>query len=295
MFYTWHAGQSATQDAGFQRPIQWDIPLTDGYAYSCVPNTARDPGTHRFFGLRNPSLVRDVLAWQPDAVHLTGYAWASHVSALRALHKRSVPVLFRGDSHLLDEERWGVRWRLKQTVLQRVYTWPSVFLYVGTANKAYYETFGVPASRLRHCPHSIETARFADPAGVAEERARAWRQELHIADDTRVLLFAGKFEVRKCPLELMRTVQTLADRRLVLVMVGDGPLAAEVRKLAATDARRFRVLPFHNQSAMPAVYRLGDVFILPSAYGETWASRSTKRWPAGARSSPARESAAPWM
>jgi glycosyltransferase involved in cell wall biosynthesis len=29
-------------------------------------------------------------------------------------------------------------------------------------------------------------------------------------------------------------------------------------------------LPFQNQSRMPIVYRLGDVFVLPSLYGETW-------------------------
>jgi glycosyltransferase involved in cell wall biosynthesis len=33
---------------------------------------------------------------------------------------------------------------------------------------------------------------------------------------------------------------------------------------------RFRVLPFQNQTRMPVVYRIGDVFVLPSAYGETW-------------------------
>jgi glycosyltransferase involved in cell wall biosynthesis len=30
------------------------------------------------------------------------------------------------------------------------------------------------------------------------------------------------------------------------------------------------VLPFQNQSHMPIVYRLGDVFVLPSAHGESW-------------------------
>ena len=29
-------------------------------------------------------------------------------------------------------------------------------------------------------------------------------------------------------------------------------------------------LEFQNQSAMPVVYRLGDAFVLPSGYGETW-------------------------
>jgi glycosyltransferase involved in cell wall biosynthesis len=43
-----------------------------------------------------------------------------------------------------------------------------------------------------------------------------------------------------------------------------------VKDLAARDPERFRVLPFQNQSRMPIVYRLGDLFVLPSAFGETW-------------------------
>jgi glycosyltransferase involved in cell wall biosynthesis len=53
-------------------------------------------------------------------------------------------------------------------------------------------------------------------------------------------------------------------------MVGGGANGDEVNAIAAADPLRFRVLPFQNQSRMPVVYRLGDLFILPSAYGETW-------------------------
>jgi glycosyltransferase involved in cell wall biosynthesis len=55
-----------------------------------------------------------------------------------------------------------------------------------------------------------------------------------------------------------------------LVFVGEGPLEAELRS-RATGCSRVHFLPFQNQRAMPAVYRLGDVFVLPSrGPGETW-------------------------
>jgi glycosyltransferase involved in cell wall biosynthesis len=85
-----------------------------------------------------------------------------------------------------------------------------------------------------------------------------------------VLLYAGKFERKKQPLELMRAVRGLSDPRIVLVMVGGGELQGEVRALAGEDPQRFRVLPFQNQTRMPLVYRLGDLCVLPSACGETW-------------------------
>ena len=270
VFFTWHAGQAAVEDHGFQRPVVWDVPLTEGYEFELVPNVSPDPGTHHFFGLRNPSLVKRVLAWCPDAVHITGWASFSHLRALRSFSHQSILTLFRGDSHLLDSARTGPRWWFKHAVLQFVYSWPTAFLCVGAANRAYYEAFGVELDRLYPCPHSIDVARFAEPSGRFEREAAQWRQQLGIQDGRPVLLFAGKFERKKRPMELMRAVQALGDPNLVLVLIGGGELEAEINAVAAADPERFRVLPFQNQSRMPIAYRVGDLLVLPSAFGETW-------------------------
>ena len=269
VFFTWHAGREAAPDHGFKQPVAWDIALTEGYEFEQVPNTSSDPGMHHFRGLQNPTLVKRVLAWNPDAVHLTGWAWLSHLLALWAFYRLGVPVLFRGDSHLLDTTRHGPAWWVKQALLRRVFSWPQAFLYVGTANRAYYEAFGVAPERLFQCPHSIDVGRFAEPAAAFERDAAQWRRQLHIGDERTVVLFAGKFERKKRPLELMRAVQG-GDRRFVLVLAGAGELEDEIRSLARAEPDRFRVLPFQNQSRMPIVYRLGEVVILPSAFGETW-------------------------
>ncbi len=270
VFFTWHAGTTPVQDQGFKKPVAWDIPLTDGYEFELVPNVSSDPGTHHFFGLRNPSLVDRVSAWHADVVHVTGWAWCSHLLALRAFYRQGVPTLFRGDSHLLDSRQSGPRWWVKRAVLGRVYSWPSAFLVVGAANRAYYQALGVEPARLYPCPHSIDVARFAEPAEMLEREAGQWRQQLGIADGRLVLLFAGKFERKKRPVELMRAVQALGDPHVALIMVGGGELEDEVNAIAAADPVRFYVLAFQNQSRMPVVYRLGDLFILPSAFGETW-------------------------
>lgn len=270
IFFTWHAGEAAVRDRGFGIPVAWDIPLTSGYEYELVPNVASDPGTHHFAGLRNPELLERVLEWRPDVVHVTGWAWWSHLLLLRALHERGIETLFRGDSHLLDERQTGPRWWLKKRALRWIFRWPSAFLATGSANRAYYEAFGVPSENIIACPHSIDVSRFAEPAETYEKEAQQWRRELGISDDTCVVLFAGKFERKKNPLELMKAVRELNAANMVLVMVGSGELEPEVKTLASEHPALFRILPFQNQSRMPVVYRLADLFVLPSAYGETW-------------------------
>ncbi|MBM3796828.1 MAG: glycosyltransferase family 4 protein [Acidobacteria bacterium] len=269
VFFTWHAGEGGQFDPGFQREIAWDIPLTEGYGFEAVTNSAPDAGPHRFGGIRCPDLAARVLAWRPDAVHLTGYAYDAHLRLLRRLRRRGVPVLFRGDSHLLDA---APAWKrlLKGVVLRRVFAWPDVFLFTGQHNRRYYEAFGVPAAKLVACPHSIEVSRFADNTEQHEREAAHWRTSLNLPTTTPVLLFAGKFEPKKRPVEFARAFRQLGRTDLRLVMLGDGPLRAAVEAEAAQAPELIRLLPFQNQSRMPVTYRLGDVFVLPSAHDETW-------------------------
>lgn len=270
VFFTWHAGEQAVHDAGFGQDIAWDIALTGGYDFEAVPNAAWRPGTDRFNGLQNPDLVARVLEWSPDIVLINGWAWRSHLEALYRVSRRRIPVLFRGDSHLLDGGAAGPHRWLKRALLGRVYAWPAACLYTGSANRAYFEAFGVASERLFHCPHSVDVARFAEPADLIEGDAAKWRRDLAIAEDQPVVLYAGKFEDKKRPLALMDAMRDLDDRKVVLVLVGAGALEPEIRARAAAQPDRFRVLPFQNQSRMPAVYRLGDLFALVSSHNETW-------------------------
>jgi glycosyltransferase involved in cell wall biosynthesis len=270
VFFTWHAGGQPVEDRGFAQKIEWDIPLTDGYDFELVPNTSSNPGPYSFFGLRNPTLLDRVMAWRADVVHVSGWAWYSHLQLLRTLRRRRIRTLFLGDSHLLDGAPAGARGLVKSALLRCVFSWPSGFLVVGSANRAYYRRFGVDLARLYPCPHSIDVRRFSEPAAAMEQAASRWRSELGIAPEQKVLLYAGKFEPKKRPIELMRAVAQLRDSSVVLIMVGAGELQGEINSLAAADPPLFRVLPFQNQTRMPIVYRLGDIFVLPSASGETW-------------------------
>lgn len=269
IFFTWHAGKGPQHDPGFGREVAWDIPLTDGYDFELVPNVSPSPGTSHFFGLRNPQLCARVLEWKPDTVHITGYAYASHLYAMRELKRRDIPVLFRGDSHLLDQPT-GWRWRVKKALLRRIYGWSTACLYVGQNNYDYYVRIGVPESKLFHCPHCVEVARFAEPREELEARAKRWRRELDIPASAKVIVYAGKFEARKQPLQLMNAMRRMNNDKLILVMIGNGPLEEQVFAIVKNDPTRFRVLPFQNQSMMPVAYRLGDITTLPSSHGETW-------------------------
>ena len=89
-------------------------------------------------------------------------------------------------------------------------------------------------------------------------------------DDLALLFVAGKLEPKKNPSFLLRVLKNIESDRLKIIVVGNGILEEELKKATAADPRVI-FLDFQNQSKMPIVYRLGDVFILPSTGpGETW-------------------------
>jgi glycosyltransferase involved in cell wall biosynthesis len=268
VFYTW--SQAATEsvfDPGFGQQVKWDIPLLEGYSYQFVSNVARRPGLDHFRGLNTPTLAREIEAWQPDAVLVYTWNSQSHLQALRHFKGR-LPVLFRGDSTLLDHRPW---WRalLRRVFLTWVYSHVDVAVAVGTKNRDYFAWCGLPLRRIAFAPHSIDTVRFAANSAEHENRAAQWRQNLCIGPEAVVILFTGKLQPKKNPHLLLEAFSALnGDSHLVFV--GNGELEGELKAKAAT-LRNVHFVPFQNQSVMPTVYRIGDVFVLPSqGPEETW-------------------------
>lgn len=268
VFYTWsQLAETPMFDPGFKTEVSWDLPLLEGYPYRFVRNIAKRPGTHHFAGLRTPTLVQEIEAWKADAVLVYTWNSRSHLEALRRLKGR-MPVLFRGDSTLLDERPWW-RTRLRKRFLSWVYSHVDVAIAVGSNNRDYFAWCGLPPQRIAYAPHSVDTARFAADSAVHDSRAAEWRETLRIGPDAVVFLFAGKLQSKKDPLLLLEAFSAMNDESH-LVFVGSGDLEAPLKERAAAQ-RNVHFMPFQNQSVMPAVYRLGDVYVLPSrGPEETW-------------------------
>ena len=269
VFYTWgEGGAGAKYDPDFKRKIEWDIPLLEGYEYQFVENVSKDPGTHHFKGIINPGLVEEVKAWRPDAVLVFGWSFHSHLRCIRYFHTK-IPVLFRGDSTLLDEAP-GWKRQVRRVFLKWVYRHIDYALYVGQHNRDYFLRHGLEERQLVFAPHAIDNDRYAADGDIRLREARERRRQLNMADDHLVVLFAGKLEPKKNPGFLLQLAARIPDRKLRFIIAGNGVLESGLKDAAGADDR-IRFLDFQNQGQMPVVYRMADVFILPSrGPGETW-------------------------
>jgi glycosyltransferase involved in cell wall biosynthesis len=272
VFYLWDFGVAQAHDPGFGISLQWDIPMLEGYDHVFVPNRSRDPGNHHFLGYDNPALAGELLCWRPDAVLLMNYAFLTYLRLLLDPRLWQIPFLFRGDSHDLARSP-GIRAWLGRRFRRLIFARFRAFLVVGRANAAYYRACGVPTRKLFAAPHAVDNERFLAAAPLARERAAALRRELDITATQTVVLFVGKFIAKKRPLDLLEAFARLPQERAsaVLAFVGDGPLGVDLmRRAEELGLTGVRFMPFQNQSAMPAIYALGNVMVLPSQMGETW-------------------------
>ena len=268
VFYTWSQSQGgAKYDHKFGRVIEWDIPLLEGYEHEFVENTASDPGSHHFRGIQNPGLIARIRQWNPDAILIFGWSFRSHLACLRYFN-RKIPVIFRGDSNLLDEKP-GYRKFIRRKLLSWVYSHVDFALYVGQANRAYFKAFGLRDEQLVFAPHAIDNDRFGREHDARKQEAMERRKALGIGESDVVVMFAGKLEDKKDPGFLLRLAKVLNHPGIRFLLVGNGHLESRLKEEAA-GYPGIQFMDFQNQQTMPVMYRLADLFILHSVRNETW-------------------------
>ena len=275
-------GVDVTVDSGFGTAFRWDVPLLDGYAHEFLPNAARAPDVSRFRGIRL-SGADDVLRRdRPDALLVLGWQTLAHVQMLRAAWKAEVPVIVRGESTLQRAASNGVRglarrtlWvparhRLYGAAFRRV----DAFLVIGSRNRDYYRSFGVPDERMFWAPYGVDNDWFRmDEPARALARARV-RAQLGIGDASVVFASSAKLIERKRPFDLVDAVVQLRRRGVDAraLFIGDGELRAAITLRAARSGIDEAVCigGFVNQRDLPAWYAAADALVLPSDSRETW-------------------------
>lgn len=263
VFYTWEQGASE-YDKQFEKKFKWDIPLCEGYDYEFVSNNGNYK--RRFFDLKNPSLISDIINWGADVIMVYGWNFLSHLKAMHHF-KGKIPVLFRGDSTLLNEKK-GLRLLARRILLKSVYKNVDYALYVGQNSREYFGKHGLKDHQLVFTPHAVDNERFEFEDSYTTSSVNELKNELNISEDEIVFLYAGKFYEVKDLFTLITAFKKLPDKNARLVLFGNGVLETELRELAAED-QRIIFTGFRNQSEMPIVYRVADVFVLPSK-SETW-------------------------
>jgi len=259
-------GANAGHDPEFGATVKWDVPLLDGYSWTEVRN--RGSGAESFFGLRNPGLWKLIRSGGFDAVicqlsYLRASFWIAYLAAL----SRRTAFLFGTDAAAI-EPRDGRNWK---RVFKRV-AWPMVFRLASqvlTASSAGYDmmrSLGIAEDRISMTLDTVDNSWWLAEAARADRAAvrRAWG----LSDEEKIVLFCGKLQPWKHPLDVLRAFAAAGIPGTRLVFAGEGAersrLEAEASKLGIRE--RVHFLGFVNQSQLPGVYKASDLMVIASEY-----------------------------
>jgi len=245
-----HEGAASREefDPGFGRSVRWDRSLLDGYSWEALPEDRA---------------VADRIASR-EALWIHGWGGARARRALRAARRQRVPVLMRGDTtRRASPDGAGLRGVLKRRYLRWIFSHCTSFLAVGSENREYYLSHGVSAGQIHAMPYAVDNDFFRPGEPALGGRLR---QQLGLEAERPVVLFASKFQPRKNARLLLRAFRSLdpaAHHHPCLLLVGDGEEREQLER-ETRGVESVRLLGFRNQSELPPLFGLADVFVLPS-------------------------------
>lgn len=260
-------------DRGFGVRLKWDVPLIGGYRHRFLP-TIGAADRLSFWRPLTRGLRRALAAGRYDAIWAHGYAHQGILRAIAAARSMGVKLLLSGDSQL-SGDTGAAKLIAKRVVLRRLFAMMDGFLAVGTRNRHYYEHYGAPRERIFAMPYAVDNAFFQRAAKAAAVRRDEFRGSLGLETRRPVILYASKLQAHKRPDDLLEAFARISPDgarapRPYLLFAGDGERrpALEARA-AALRSTSVKFLGFRNQTELPALYDLCDVFVLPSGR-EPW-------------------------
>ena len=200
----------------------------------------------------NPDVWPHLREFAPDAVVTTGFN-PTHLIAFAYARLHRARHVAMTDGTAVSEARLSL---LHRWLRRGVYRRSEAFIGASAGSFALYRQYGVAEAALYKSHLCADNRAFA--AAIRPDRD---------VD----LIFCGRFVAGKLPLfaiDVAAEVGRRIDRRVVLLLVGAGPMEAQMRHAVAAVSRWVdaRFAGFARQSALPAHYARCKLLLFPTLF-----------------------------
>ena len=212
-------------------------------------------------------LLRQIRAYQPDVVNLTGYYDLAQLVVLFYCKLMGIKTVLSNESGGQDQLRKGFKERVKQLI---VGSFDGYFCF-GTTSVGYLLQLGAPNSKILVRKSAVvdnEALLGVYQSAKTQQPQRAAQLQLR----PRNFIFVGRLTEIKNLKMLLHSFKNLTDddQQWGLIFLGEGAQKTELMALAdEIDAGGVRFLAGQPWHKVPQYLALADVLVLPSL-SEPW-------------------------
>ncbi len=261
-------------DKGFGQNIKWDIPLLEGYNSSFIKNYSKSPSLdNHFWDLINPGVVKKLFNDPSSIIIMNGWSYCTSLIAIFFARLMGKKIWLRIENPYSKEirKRKHFLW-LKKLLLKHLLFrfFIDKYLYIGKDSKDFFKLYGVPDNRLIYTPYCVDNEYFHNAWLQYREKKTQLLQELNLPADRIIILFTGKYQPVKRPIDLIKAYALLQSFNIALVMVGEGELRGDMETyIKDNKLQHIYLTGFVNQSQISRYYAIADMLVLCSE-SETW-------------------------
>ncbi|HEY7353957.1 MAG TPA: glycosyltransferase family 4 protein [Terriglobales bacterium] len=245
---------------------QWHVYKSEiQFGYEVLPSWRTKLGSYKV--LLNHRLSQAFDRAAPDVVLCGGYNYLASWQAQRWAKRRKSPFLLWSESTTADQRSLNfVIESLKKSFFSRC----DGFVVPGTSAKKYAQQMGAPADSIFVAPNAVDNALFSFNAAAARGDDQL-RESLGLPP--RYFLYVGRLVKSKGVFELLQAYASLSEdlrSEIGLVIVGDGPVRAELQTFASTvSTGTVHFSGFVHREKLAACYALAECFVFPT-HTDTW-------------------------
>jgi glycosyltransferase involved in cell wall biosynthesis len=220
-----------------------------------------------FFSLLAPSIVKWVS--KHDLIIVYGHNYFTFWMAMFSAKLFRKKLIQTTDAIYMEAtaESGGWKMKIKPFFLRTLYNrFVNAIFVTSSASRLFLQSIGIRPDKIAVIPYAVDEDMIQKVS--RETNVKKLLTDWNIPLTDTVFLFCAKFITRKRPQDAIAAFGILNDPNTTLIMVGDGPMLAELKRQAEELKLNKKVIftGLVNYSRLPAFYTAADVLVFCSEH-----------------------------
>lgn len=248
--------------------------LTVCYSRAVNPNSGWsddcDVSVHKYDKIilnNSLTLIRILITKRPEYLICYGYTLTPQIIALLWSLMTRTKYTVIGDANIHCDIASGMKRVMKRIWLKFILRSAHSIPYIGAANKAFWESYDAPPSKMNHVPLVVDNDFYVNSIKEKQDEIGSLQSRYGLTDKV-VFVFSGRLIKRKNVNLIIRAMKRVENDAIRLLIIGDGPEREYLERIADNDSRIIFTGTI-SSALLPVYYAVCDALILPAMY-EPW-------------------------